>query len=91
MKGMTKKIIIGLLAVVLLSTCAFQSDVLAKKKSKAVHNVTYIYGLKSITVQVAHGANAPQPTDTYVDGYNFKGWVGSRTLRYRRPRYTRSI
>jgi hypothetical protein len=80
MKGFTKKIIIAVLGVTLLSLCAFSSDVLAKKRATATHNVTYIYGLKSVTVPVAHGANAPQPTDTYVDGYNFKGWVGNPNI-----------
>ena len=75
MKGSMKKILIASLAVVLLSTFAFSSDVSAKRG--ATHNVTYVYGMKSVTVPVAHGANAPQPTDTYVPGYDFTGWVGN--------------
>lgn len=41
------------------------------------HNVTYIYGDKSVTYQVKHGANAPVPKDTAVPGYTFVSWVGN--------------
>ncbi len=76
MKGLVKKSIIGLLAVTLLVAFAGNTEVFAKK-AKAVHNVTYVYGVKAVTVQVAHGANAPVPTDTEVPGYVFRAWVGN--------------
>ncbi len=75
MKGMLRKAVIGILSVAVLATCFGGTDVLAKKK--VVHNVTYIYGLKSVTVQVAHGQNAPVPTDTDVAGFRFVSWIGS--------------
>lgn len=76
MKGMLKKAMIVALSAT-LATLAFGSyDVLAKGKGKT-HNVTFVYGMNSVTVPVANGANAPVPTDTYVPGYNFTGWVGN--------------
>ncbi len=79
MKGLLKKAVICLLSVSVIALSFGGSDVLAKgkKKAAATHNVTYIYGLKTVTVPVAHGQNAPVPTDTYVAGYNFTGWVGN--------------
>ncbi len=74
MKGIIKKLLIGILAVTVLAGVAGQSDVFAKA---ATHNVTFIYGLKSVTVPVAHGASAPLPLDTAVPGYQFTAWVGS--------------
>ena len=72
MKGIIKRVTLLIVAV-----CAFavlnDTDVLAK----AMHNVTYIYGAKSVTVPVAHGQNAPIPSDTDVPGYVFTGWVGN--------------
>ena len=76
MKGLAKKIIIAAIAAILLATCVIGTDTFAKGR-KSVHNVTYIYGMNSVTVQVSHGANAPVPTDTYVPGYQFSGWVGN--------------
>ncbi len=73
MKGSVKKSIIAVLTVTLLTLTAGQTNVFAK----AVHNVTYIYGLKSVTVQVKHGQNAPVPTDVYVPGYTFLYWTAS--------------
>ena len=73
MKGMIKKAVICLLAVSAITVFAGGSDVFAK----VMHNVTYIYGAKSVTVAVEHGKNAPVPTDTAVPGFVFNSWVGS--------------
>ena len=65
---MKKALIIALAATVV--TIGFGStDVLAKSKKRAAavtHNVTYVYGLKSVTVQVPHGGNATIPLDVAV-------------------------
>lgn len=73
MKGISKKFFIGLLCTIFIAVGVNSTDALAKAK----HNVTYIYGLKSVTVQVPHGGNAAVPTDTYVPGYQFVSWVGN--------------
>lgn len=73
MKGIAKKTIIGLLSVLFIALSVNCDETYAKAK----HNVTFIYGVKSVTVQVAHGANAPCPTDTDVAGYVFNSWVGN--------------
>ena len=73
MKGLLKKLTIGLLAVGVLAAVSGKADVYAK----TMHNVTYVYGDKSVTVQVAHGQNAPVPSDGAVPGYVFVSWVGS--------------
>ncbi len=73
MKGISKKVFIGLLAALFIVAAFTGTDVFAKVK----HNVTFIYGLKSVTVQVPHGGNAAVPTDTFVPGYQFISWVGS--------------
>ncbi len=78
MKGMLKKTLLLALSAGLIVLAFGSYDVLAK--GKATHNVTYIYGTNTVTVPVAHGANAPLPTDTYVAGYNFKGWVGNPNI-----------
>ena len=61
--------------------CLGATDIEAKAKKKkaaaVTHNVTFIYGLKSITVPVEHGKNAPVPTDVDVPGYTFTTWVGN--------------
>ncbi len=75
MKGILRKALICAVSLAVIATCFGGTEVLAKKK--AVHNVTYIYGLKSVTVQVPHGQNAPIPTDTAVDGFQFVTWIGS--------------
>lgn len=79
MKGSMKKALIIALAVTVVAIGFGSTDVLAKSKKKATatHNVTYVYGLKSVTVQVPHGGNATIPLDVAVDGYTFTGWVGS--------------
>ena len=71
MKGLIKRAFIAGI-VFCASAFVFQSPVLAK-----THNVTYVYGEKSVTYKVAHGQNAPVPTDTYVPGYTFVNWTGS--------------
>ena len=43
------------------------------------HKVTFRYGLNVSEVMVDHGANAVLPTNTYVPGYVFLGWVGDAT------------
>ncbi|MCR5673304.1 MAG: hypothetical protein K6F87_06270 [Lachnospiraceae bacterium] len=75
MKGIIKKTLIVALSVTL--ACLIFGNTDAYAKSKVKHNVTYIYGAKSVTVQVAHGKNAPVPTDTAVPGFKFVSWVGS--------------
>ncbi len=72
MKGILKKAVIAALAAVFVLTLSANDTSAAAK-----HNVTFIYGNKSVTVQVNHGANAPIPTDTAVDGYTFTSWIGS--------------
>ena len=73
MKGMIKKAAFGIGVVLSLALFAIGNDAYAK----VMHNVTYIYGPKSVTVQVAHGKNAPVPTDTDVPGFVFTSWIGS--------------
>lgn len=41
-----------------------------------LHNVTFMYGTKSVVVPVEHGGTAITPLDTAVPGYTFVGWVG---------------
>lgn len=41
------------------------------------HTVTFIYGAKQVVTTVSHGKNAKVPTDTYVPGFSFIGWVGN--------------
>lgn len=43
------------------------------------HKVTFIYGTKSYVAVVDEGCTALPPTDTYVPGYVFMGWVGNST------------
>lgn len=43
------------------------------------HTVTFMYGTKIAKVVVDDGGTAVPPTDTYVPGYNFLGWVGNAT------------
>ena len=68
MKGIIKKAVIGLIAASAITVLAGQSAVFAK----VMHNVTFIYGTKSVTVAVEHGKNAPVPTDTDVAGFIFR-------------------
>lgn len=46
-------------------------------KADVTHKVTFLYGTKAYSVDVPDGCSALPPTDTYVPGYNFMGWVGS--------------
>lgn len=72
MKGYLKKTIICICAAAFVAVFAnIPTD------AATMHNVTYMYGTKSVTVQVAHGQNAPVPTDTAVPGYIFVSWLGS--------------
>lgn len=43
------------------------------------HTVTFMYGTKVYQTVVADGCTALPPTDTYVPGYIFAGWVGNST------------
>ncbi|MBO4890042.1 MAG: InlB B-repeat-containing protein [Lachnospiraceae bacterium] len=71
MKGTVKRVLsAGALFVAI--ALVYASPVLAK-----THNVTYVYGEKTVTYKVKHGQNAPVPTDTYVPGYTFVNWTGS--------------
>ncbi len=42
-----------------------------------IHTVTFLYGTKTFAEPVYHGDNAIPPTDTFVPGYIFGGWVGN--------------
>ena len=75
MKGLIKKALVGAISLTMLGIVFINVDVFAK--NNAVHNVTYIYGSKTVTVPVVHGGNATIPTDTAVPGYKFISWVGS--------------
>ena len=77
MKGLMKKAVVCLLMIGVVAVGFGATDVAAKGRRGGSHNVTYVYGLKSVTVPVAHGQNAPLPTDTYVPGYTFVSWVGN--------------
>lgn len=41
------------------------------------HNVTFIYGTTIYTASVQDGGTVIPPSNTYVPGYIFAGWVGS--------------
>ena len=69
-----KKILIAALMVASFTLVFKVSDVSAA--TPKVHTVTFFYGTKCFAEPVFHGANAIAPTDTYVAGYNFLGWVG---------------
>ena len=43
------------------------------------HTVTFMYGTKVYQTVVDDGCTALPPTDTYVPGYIFAGWVGQTT------------
>ncbi len=73
MKGIWKKVIST--AVVLACMLAFLTPIEAQ--AKTMHTVTYKYGAKTVSVPVEHGGNAMIPTDTAIQGYTFRGWVGS--------------
>ena len=73
MKGILKRLIVILAGVALFALLSDPVDTLAKVK----HNVTFVYGLKSVTVSVDHGKNAPVPTDTAVPGFQFLSWIGN--------------
>lgn len=45
----------------------------------AMHKVTFMYGTKQYVINVEDGCTALPPTDTYIPGYNFMGWVGNFT------------
>lgn len=74
MKGM-KRLVVLLAGIAVFAVLSNPVDTFAKVK----HNVTYIYGVKSVTVQVDHGKNAPVPTDTAVPGFQFVSWIGNAT------------
>ncbi len=42
-----------------------------------LHTVTFMYGTKCFAEPVYHGGIAIPPTDTYMVGYTFVGWVGN--------------
>ncbi len=73
MKGMIKKLTVLLAGIAVFAVLGNPVDAFAKVR----HNVTFIYGLKSVTVQVDHGKNAPVPTDTAVPGFQFVSWIGN--------------
>ncbi len=78
MKGMIKRVVICLAAAAIVAIGFGANDVLAKK-GKVTHNVTFIYGMNTVTVPVVHGKDAPVPTDTAVPGFQFAYWVGDST------------
>ena len=68
------KIIMAVLIAASLTIALKPADVSAAPK---VHTVTFLYGTKTFPEPVFHGANAIAPTDTYIEGYTFLGWVGN--------------
>lgn len=70
-KKFSKAIAATLTVAIVIATTAFPA--FASQK----HNVTFIYGTKTCTLQVEHGCSVLPPTDTYVPGYIFAGWVGN--------------
>lgn len=78
MKGLIKKIVPAILAVAIIATGVFPTEVAAKGKA-VTHTVTFCYGTKMVQQQVKHGENAVPPIDTAVPGYAFSAWVGNAT------------
>ncbi|MCR5301211.1 MAG: hypothetical protein K6E49_02095 [Lachnospiraceae bacterium] len=74
MTNTIKKILIAALMAASIVVVFKTTDVAAAPKT---HTVTFIYGTKCFAEPVAHGGIAIAPTDTYVAGYNFTGWVGN--------------
>lgn len=72
MKMKLRGLIIGIVSIMLMFCTV-------KVQAAAVHNVTFQYGSKTYVTQVADGGTAIPPTDTYVPGYVFSGWVGNAT------------
>ena len=72
-----KKLVVAALLMGSLVFATQEKDVLAA--APKVHTVTFLYGTKSFAEPVVDGGNAIAPTDTYVAGYSFMGWVGSLT------------
>ncbi len=56
--------------------CAMAALTATSVKATTLHTVTFIYGTRVSSQQVADGANAKVPTDINQDGYNFHGWLG---------------
>ena len=75
MTKMIKKILIAALLVASITIVCKTTDVAAA--TPKLHTVTFMYGTKCFAEPVFHGGNAIAPTDTYVAGYNFMGWVGN--------------
>ena len=73
MKGIIKKMLVSTFALagVLVFMMTF------KVEAKTMHTVTFMYGTKMNSQQVAHGGNAVIPTDTAVNGFTFLGWTDS--------------
>lgn len=57
--------------------CTMLACVKVDVNAANLHTVTFMYGAKIKTQQVANGMNAVIPTDTNQDGFNFLGWVGN--------------
>ena len=69
-----KKLSKALVATALSATLLILS--VSPAYAAGTHTVTFMYGAKQVVQTVADGCNATLPTDTYVAGYNFLGWVG---------------
>lgn len=65
--------------VALSTTVAVLAATAMPTFAAAKHTVTFIYGTNVTKVVVDDGCNAVPPTNTYVPGYNFLGWVGNAT------------
>lgn len=65
--------LIALAALAACITLMFATEV----KAANLHTVTFVYGAKVRSEQVAHGMNASIPRDINQDGYNFLGWFGN--------------
>ena len=44
-------------------------------QAAGTHTVVFQYGSKTFTEQVVDGCAAQPPTDTYMEGYTFVGWI----------------
>lgn len=72
-KKITKTVVAMMCAAAVFVSTAVPTFAAAK------HTVTFLYGTKSYQVVVDDGCTALPPTDTYVPGYIFAGWVGNAT------------
>lgn len=75
--NVVKKIVKSFIATALVVALVVGISVPTLAATK--HSVTFMYGPKSYVVTVDDGCSVMPPTDTYVPGYIFAGWVGNAT------------